>query len=70
MAERAPETRRDAPDLARLYSEAFALALAMDRCDLVEALLESIARMLPGFGRPMGPLPWAGTSGPSDARLA
>jgi hypothetical protein len=55
MAERTPQNRRDTPELARLYSEAFALALAMDRCDLVEALLESIARMLPGFGRPIGP---------------
>lgn len=55
MVERAPQARRDTPELARLYSEAFALALEMDRGDLVEALLESIARMLPGFGRPMGP---------------
>jgi hypothetical protein len=55
MAERASQPCRDTPELARLYSEAFALALAMDRGDLVEALLESIARMLPGFGRPIGP---------------
>jgi hypothetical protein len=54
MAERAPQPRQDGSELARLYSEAFALALAMDRDDLVEALLESIARMLPGIGRPTG----------------